>query len=164
MVVPGQREDIFSLVGRGGYLLVQDHRIELHVPSIFARRSLDVEPIHTAVVDFANAADTQARPPTDLVARTQMAIIPTTLFRALKTPANIALLFTEPVELPAVRLLALVAPTARTLQKSRRPTGRTVNGVFLTAMDPQAAVARLVQNGVTQLKDPQAWVEKHWLR
>ena len=150
------------LEGDRSYVVVHGDMVEIYIAYLFGSRPMKFALSDSAVVERDKVVQTGRRPPAELVARTRVAIVPTSLHRPLKNPSNLAIVFAKPVELPAVRLLARLTPGGLDLQRPKKGLGRSVNGLFLFATHPEDATAALVDAGVTRLVDIEPWVLRNW--
>jgi hypothetical protein len=150
------------LEGDRSYVVVHGDTVEIYVAYLFGSRPLSFARSDSAVVERDKVFRSGRKAPDELVARTRVAIVPTSLFRPLRNPSNLAIVFARPVELPVVKHLARLTPGGLDLQRPKKGLGRSVNGLFLYATHPEDATAALVDAGVTRLVDIEPWVLRNW--
>jgi hypothetical protein len=156
--MPGSRSDadVIPLRGRGACLALRDGRVEIQVPYLYGSKPIPVPVDTLGVRDPRRQASRAAAAPPEFVARTPMRIIPPARFPVSFKRWNTVLMFREPVDLPRPRGAAFWLWA----MFSRRRQG--IYGLFVTAVDPDAALSRLAEWGVELVDDSRLWTKRHW--
>lgn len=148
--------DVIPLRGRGACLALRDGRVDIHLPYLYGSRPIPI-PVHTlGVRDPRRELRRTEAAPHEFVARTPMRIIPPARFPVSFKRWNTALMFREPVDLPRPRGVAFWLWA----MFSRRRQG--IYGLFVTAVDPAAALSTLAEWGVELVDDTRQWTKRHW--
>jgi hypothetical protein len=154
--------DGFPLVGGRTSVSIVGSCIEIHAPRYFGTSSISVTADDVAFFDLREAGDDTDDGGPELTENTRVAIFTTpSLLHGKKRVPNVMLLFQQAVELPRVTWLGRLRLRGLVLHRARGRLGRKVDGLFVQALDPDAALAILSNSGATPTTAPVKWLKSH---
>lgn len=151
----------YRLAPRKARLECVGDELVLRLPTYFGRRAWRVPIAEVNVVDMT-APQTVVRRTESVYA--EPVSVPYLFTTGPNTRPTTLLLFTTPQRVPPLRLVTAIAPNSSLpfgYRASRSATGARLDGVFLRAVDPAGAVARLVMAGARPIDDPVGWLQTH---
>lgn len=156
---------VWRLAPRKARLDIRGSVVSLYLPTYFGRRRWELNADQVAVADLEQLVDTGSDGGTepDVVYRSPVTV-PYLFTTGPYTSPNLLILFASRSRVPPLRLLPVIAPNVELpfgFWSSRSESGDLADGVMLRAVDPAAAVDRLVAAGAVRTDDSDTWLVEH---